>query len=682
MFKKFISKTSYRFKRFLNKGYAAFASMHREVTIGTVSRSITDLEMLKAGRSVALVALLLPLSTLLTLADDSPADGVVTPEMLRLEEVQVLGERSQFQADVFRLVSQVTNEELQLLPVRTVSDVLKYLPGVDLRERGASGVQADLSMRGGSGKQVIVMLNGVNITDAQTEHYSLDLPLDVSLIDHIEVLQGTNYAVDAFSGAINIVTKKAIEKPDSLRNYRLTASMAAGQYALINPALAAQVRKNQWYMNTSATYNQSNGYMADTDYKIANFFAQTGYKDLNFQVGAQMKNAGASNFYSVGNANQYDATRTLLACVAYNHNWKQWNINTNAFYRAHYDSYQFYRDGLNSAGDTIPNADKYNNIHWTHSAGLHLSAAYSNDFSQTTFGVDIKDEYIKSTNLGEHNRVNIRYFAEEKFYFEQFTASVGANGVWNSQFGNDWGLGANLGYHPLDGLHIFLNFNRSIRTPNYTDLYYTQKNAAGQFVRQADPNTKAEKAMQLELAPKYEYRHFYMAASAYYRWGRDIIDWVKENSDDVVTYRSINHSRVNSAGVEATVGFQNYKALYRAELSYAFCDVTSDAGELLSLYALDYLRHKLTLRIEHQIYKGIGATWCLRFEERNGSFSNALGQTEKYKPVFLLDGAVYWKNDWAKISVECKNMTAATYYDNGGVLQPKEWLNAKIEVTY
>lgn len=43
--------TPFRFKRFANKAYAAFASLHKEVTIGTVRRHICDRELLKAGKT-------------------------------------------------------------------------------------------------------------------------------------------------------------------------------------------------------------------------------------------------------------------------------------------------------------------------------------------------------------------------------------------------------------------------------------------------------------------------------------------------------------------------------------------------------------------------------------------------------------------------------------------------------
>ena len=101
--------------------------------------------------------------------------------------------------------------------------------------------------------------------------------------------------------------------------------------------------------------------------------------------------------------------------------------------------------------------------------------------------------------------------------------------------------------------------------------------------------------------------------------------------------------------------------------------------EAMSLYALDYLRHKVVLRLEHKIYGGFGATWCARFEQREGSYTSMAGQTENYKPVFLLDGAVYWANSLLRVEVDARNMTNARYVDIGGVVQPQHWVSGKIQ---
>lgn len=574
-----------------------------------------------------------------------------------LNEVNVTGHRSEVESGGMRLVTTLTAEEVQTLPVKTVADLLQYIPGVDVRQRGASGVQMDPSVRGGSAKQVKVLLNGIDMTDLQTEHYTMDIPVDALMIERIEVLQGTNYAIDAFSGAINIVTKATSQEP-----IIFTGQMTAGEYGWVNPELVVSgLGLSGLAVKGAVSYDRSDGYAYNTDYQIVNAFVQAGYRGMELQAGAQFKDAGANCFYTTKYPEQFDATRMAFGSAAYAHRWSSgWAIHANAYYRAHYDRYELFR------GTPL-------NRHWTHTAGAHVEGSWSNEWSKTTAGVDVRDEYIRSSNIGVHNRIQVRYFAEQRFYWRGLSAAVGAAGIWNSQFGNDWSVGANIGYEPVRGLHLFANVNRAIRVPTFTDLYYHSA------TQQSDSLTKPEKALQIELSAQYGRGHWYASAAGYYRWGRDIIDWVKPADPEVVVWRCTNNSSVNAAGVEATVGVQGYEWIKRIELSYAFCDVSADAGGMMSLYVLDYLRHKATLRIEHKIYKGFGASWALSFRKREGEYTSREGTVEHYRPVWLLDGSVYWHNEFIKVSVDARNMADQLYYDFSGVVQPRHGVSATVQ---
>lgn len=602
---------------------------------------------------VGLMALTLPLWA-------SEAADTTEVKYRELMEVSVTGTGEQLAVSGYRLMATMTAEEVQLLPVKTVADLLQYMPSVDVRQRGASGVQMDPSIRGGSAKQVKVLLNGIDMTDPQTEHYTMDIPIDALVIERIEVLQGTNYAIDAFSGAINIVTKSNIP---NTKPVTVAGQMTAGEYGLVNPGLTAKVRKNDWYLNAAASYNRSEGFVANTDYQIVNAFVQTGYKGLDVQVGAQMKDAGANCFYTTKYPEQFDATRTAFGSISYQHHWQSgWAVNVNAYYRAHYDRYELVR------GTPL-------NRHWTHTSGAHVEGGWSNEWSKTMAGIEVRDEFIRSSNMGTHNRVQMRYFAEQRFYWRGLSAALGGAGIWNSQFGHDWSVGANIGYEPVKGLRVFANVNRAIRVPTFTDLYYRSA------TQQADPLTRPEKALQVELSAQYTKGHWYASVAGYYRWGRDIIDWIKEPDPAVVVWRSTNNSKVNAAGTEATVGVQGYEWIKRIELSYAFCDVKADAGGMMSLYVSDYLRHKATLRIEHKIYKGFGASWALSFRQREGEYTSLEGTIAHYRPVWLLDGSVYWQNTFLKVSVDAKNMADQLYYDFSGVVQPRHWITASVQFT-
>ncbi|MGN0208734.1 MAG: hypothetical protein ACI397_04725, partial [Paludibacteraceae bacterium] len=102
-----------------------------------------------------------------------------------------------------------------------------------------------------------------------------------------------------------------------------------------------------------------------------------------------------------------------------------------------------------------------------------------------------------------------------------------------------------------------------------------------------------------------------------------------------------------------------------------------DLKEAGSRY-LDYLSHKLTIHLEHGIYKGLGASWTVRYQQREGQYNDAQGEVQDYQPVWLLDGSVFWQNKHLRVSVDCTNITNTRYYDYGGILQPGAW--AKISI--
>src|SRR5690606_41924406 len=63
------------------------------------------------------------------------------------------------------------------LPARSIQEILQYANGVDLRQRGPFGSQADISIDGGSFEQTVVLLNGTKVIDMQTAHNMFNLPI-------------------------------------------------------------------------------------------------------------------------------------------------------------------------------------------------------------------------------------------------------------------------------------------------------------------------------------------------------------------------------------------------------------------------------------------------------------------------------------------------------------------------
>ena len=179
-------------------------------------------------------------------------------------------------------------------------------------QRGPHGVQADITLRGGSFDQTAILLNGVNLTNPQTGHYSFDIPLNLSDIERIEIVQGPSsliFGASAFSGGINIITKK-----DPQTN--AFVKMEGGMHALFSGEVRGAYKAKESVHSLSAGYKHSDGYIANSDYKIMNFLWQSSFdiegSYINIQAGVNDKKYGANTFYAAAFPNQYDDTQGLF----------------------------------------------------------------------------------------------------------------------------------------------------------------------------------------------------------------------------------------------------------------------------------------------------------------------------------------------------------------------------------
>ena len=591
----------------------------------------------------------------------------------RLPEVEVVSQQTEIHSQAYRIVTQISSEAFAGLPATTITDLLKTLPGLDIRTRGANGAQADVSMRGGTFDQVMILLNGVCVSDAQTGHYAMNIPIPLSAIERIEVLEGAAASLaggNAFCGAINIVTRR----PDQ-DTYHVGMQMGMNRFA--KAELTGGWQRNEWRVLASADYGHNNGYYApdptdreavaltNSDFNGANIYLNAAWRGLEMQLGAQYKDIGAGMFYGFGSQDQFDATRTAFGSVRYMHSWGKWSLDALAAYRANHDRYEWHRGTVS-------------NRHLTQNATASLRAYYASPIGKTTIGVEARNEHIHSTNFGDHNRLNINYFAQQTFHVQHLSASVTAGGMYNTSFAHHLTVGADIGYAFDCGVSLYVNANRSLRLPTFTDLYYDAGNQLGNTALQP------EKAWTASFGTAY--KHVFdqagslaLNAELYHRWGRDIIDWIYVEEDTKRPYHAQNQQRVNTLGVECTAQYRLNQWLRNIQLTYAFTHLDINLQETNSRY-LDYLRHKVVLQLEHGIYAGLGASWTLSYRDRMGQFNQADGTVSDFRPVLLLDGKIYYDLPHWRFAVSCTNITNRHYYDYGGVLQPGAW--AKISIEY
>ena len=163
---------------------------------------------------------------------------------------------------------------------QNLSDALRQVPGVKLRETGGVGSDMQLMLDGFSGKHVKVFIDGVP-QEGVGQSFGLN-NIPVTYADHIEVYRGVvpvEFGTDAIGGVINVVTKK------TARRWYLDASYSYGSFNTHK----SNVDFGQYFKN-GLTYG-------------INFFQN--YSDNNYQIDA----TGVKHFLE-GGGSQQNAKKT------------------------------------------------------------------------------------------------------------------------------------------------------------------------------------------------------------------------------------------------------------------------------------------------------------------------------------------------------------------------------------
>ena len=665
--KRFNARRALFFKHFSHRSYALFSCVGREVLIGTLS--VATLSHAKADG----------MSTHEVLAADS-----LGRQEVKLDEVVVTGSRAPLTAlQSAKIVSVITRDDIHRAEAQSINDILKLATGVDVRQRGGFGVQTDISINGGTFDQITILLNGINISSPQTGHNAADFPVSLSDIERIEVLEGASARVfgsSAFCGAINIVTRS-----DAESNVRLQAE--GGSFGTFGGDASVSVRSGAFSSKLSGGYTQSDGGTANSDFRRRRMYYQGGftshYADIQWQGGLSSQDFGANTFYSAKFNNQFEATRRFLASV--NASIKplgteQIVITPSVYWHRDRDHYQ-----LTRGKEGAENGENWHRLD-VYGGGINAHGTWF--LGKTAVGVDIRREHILSTAYGDAlpenewtdisgssrqfnhrgDRTNTSLFLEHNIIIGGFTLSAGVLANRNTGLDNKYRFypGVDVSYRPNDTWKFYASWNKALRVPTFTDLYTNNS------VQMGDLNLRPEKNSTLKIGTRFRRTGVEATLAGFYSRGTDIIDWVYDTPDSR-KYHAMNIGRLDNMGYSADVVL-NVQELFkqsfltRIKLGYAFIHQRHDTDHDIygSLYALEYLRHKATLQIDHHVWRNLSASWAVRWQER----------MNHYTPYTKVDVKLQWATHSYTLFVKADNITCHRYYDLGAVQQPGIWVMA------
>ena len=668
---------AFRFKRFARKSYSVFNSIHKTVTIGV----LTGCALVSAHTASAE-----PMERVHAMSSTD------TIPLTELDEVVVTASRVDLPLNLAaKQVTIITREEIERAPVRSVEDLLNHVAGVDILQRGPHGVQADISLRGGSFDQTAILLNGVNLTNPHTGHYSFNLPINLSDIERVEIVQGPSsfvYGASAFSGGVNIITKKDSESNGF-------AKLEGGMHGLFGAEARSAYRADNSLHTLSAGHKHSNGYIRNSDYDITNLLWQSRFElndaSIDFQAGVNDKKQGANTFYSAAYPDQFDDTRGVFASIRGETNGRL-KFVPRIYWSRHYDEFQLIREGT----PNVPDWYTDHNYHRSDVFGMNLNMQYASLLGITSFGGEFRNEGILSNVLGKpmedtigkytysDNRSHISYFLEHNFVLRKFTLSVGGLLNYNTAVVDKFDLypALNASFRPLESLSFYASWNKATRMPTFTDLYYTTATHVG------NSHLEAEQSEAFEVGAKYSHPVVRGGIAAFYMKGSNMIDWVKSSPDAL--WESRNHTRINTKGFEASLSINlrewlgNNQPLRLFNMGYMYLDQNRVEDELISNYVLNHLRYKFTAVLHHDVIKKLTFSWNFRWQERAGSYVQYVdlqpGERVNFKPFAIMDLKANYSLRNLNLFMNANNIFNTTHVDFGNIPQPGFWLSAGASV--
>jgi len=557
---------------------------------------------------------------------------------------------------------------IEKLPGRSVNEILQYANGVDLRQRGPFGSQADISIDGGSFEQTVVLLNGAKVIDSQTAHNMLNLPLPVEAIERIEVIRGPAariYGINSLTGAINIITKKP-EKSGFLvssyagSNFEEDKEGTGDTFYGRGIQLGGVLSKEKHQHSIFASHDKSNGYRYNTAFENNKLFYQ-GNVQLNdsneilSSLGYINNGFGANGFYAApGDKNSIEVVQTTFASVQSRHKISEkWSLAPRISYRYNHDEYAY-------LGNSNLNAAK--SQHYTNSIAAEINTSYKLNKGELGFGAEARNEDINSSSIGEHDRNNLGIFAEYRtHFFEKLNVTIGTYLNYNSDY--KWQIypGLEAGYAVTDAFRIIGNVGTSQRIPSFTDLYLDQR--PGNI---GNPDIKPENAFQGEMGFKFFKNDFTFNANYFYRRITNFIDWTRTVTSDPWQSQNFGNLITNGVNMRTTYSaniFTDTKLNFNLGYSYLQSEFKDTQLEVDSKYLISSLKHQVTNTVDVQ-YKKFTILFATRFNER-------------------ATGATYWVNDFRinqsinkfSIFLDAQNIFNTTYCEAGAIPLPARWFS-------
>lgn len=586
-----------------------------------------------------------------------------------------------------RNITVIEGKMFQELPVQSLDELLRFVPGVEVQARGPMGAQSDIVLRGGTYQQVLVLIDGLKLNDPTTGHFNSYIPVAPYEIERIEILRGpaaATYGAEAVGGVINIITKSFSGKKQEHGTQGML-NFTNGEYNFWNVDAGAQINGKVASGTIGRLINNTDGQLLRGDNRgyirnntlsgSVNFHLAPGWS-LGLRSSYDYREFAAQNFYTTfASDTATEKVRSYWNQLQLKNNFRNGTQQLDMVYKQSADEYQY--NPLSTANKNIGE--------WT--MAQYIQNRYLSPVFNISFGAQASLRAIRSNDRGDHQTKQSALFATLLYQYKNWHVSGSARGDWDENFGFAFLPQANISY-VWDRLTFRASAGRAIRSADFTERFnnYNKSSVAGGSI--GNPNLTAEQSWSYEAGISARINNeLKINSSFFYRNQNDVIDWVNTPYAEMPRQENLlpggsyalarNIKTVNTRGFEIDFSYQ--KAFGAKHHIYANIGATllkSESNDSIpSFYIIAHAKTLIQGTVIYRYSKWSLALTCI-YKERNPQTAAGIN-AEISNAYWVMNTKIGYRftPKWNAF-VAVNNIGDVQYSDLLGSKMPDRWLMA------
>lgn len=588
----------------------------------------------------------------------------------------------------------IKGEKLAGLPVHSIDELLRYVPGLEVQVRGPFGAQSNFILRGGTFQQVLVVVDGIRVNDPNTGHFTSYIPIAPGEIDRIEVLKGASsalYGSDAVGGIINIITKTFAAKTQS-KTFGAAAQLTAGEYGFYGANASVFSSNGKTAFGGGILTNNTGGQLQRGIRGFVNATTLSAsvshrFKDdwhLSVRSAYDQRKFAAQNFYT---SFVSDTAQETVSTV-----WNQLmltKLSANSTFRLQ-AGYKSLNDSFAFNKASLTNQNK--------SGMLQVLATQEYRLSEKTTltpGLQYINKKIRSNDRGNHNISQAAAFLVwNQRLGEKLYVAPAARLEWNERGGWEMVPQVNLSYR-TQNLQLRGSAGKTIRDADFTERFNNYNKELVASGRIGNPGLEAERSFSYEAGVDYFVgSSLKVAATFFQRRHKNLIDYVTTPYSQMPRQVNLapngsyllakNIADVITSGVETDIQFTKQINAYSnlwATLGLTWLNSKS-SNAAPSLYVSSHAKYLMNANVQYR-YKRFSLSANGLYKRRQGQAASnpAIAKVSTDYVVVNIKGEATLVKELLRVFVEADNLTDRQYTDILGAQMPGRWFMGGIKIS-